>query len=296
MKPILHLRRMQRGMTLIELAVGLVIALLVSLAAAGSAQMFTASQRQSMSTGSATMNVASTLAAVKDDVAGAGLGFFGGNRYLCDTLNLSLNNTVLSNGGAFSPLVVARGASNDTITIVYGDDVAAGANVMLRGDSPGTSAWLRSLLPVSLDNGQTPAVLMMHGKGGLCTVRTVTGFTPPDAVSNTAQQLTFGGDGLHNKFEFAQPPNYTANEDFVALLGKLNWHTYAVNADGELVMTRVIDGDTAVLSKDVVAFRVQLGVADDPAKPRLDRWVEPKRHRVPIAAAVGRIADRSALS
>jgi Tfp pilus assembly protein PilW len=40
----------QRGMSIIELMIGIVVALLVGLAAAGSAMMFTASQRQGIGT------------------------------------------------------------------------------------------------------------------------------------------------------------------------------------------------------------------------------------------------------
>ena len=78
-------------MSIIELMVGIVVALIVGLAAAGSAMMFTASQRQGIGTGGMTVNVGTVLAALKNDTANAGLGFFGDNVFLCNTLNLSVD-------------------------------------------------------------------------------------------------------------------------------------------------------------------------------------------------------------
>ena len=48
--------RAQRGLSLVEIMVGMVIALLVSLAASGSASVFTASQRQGIGAGGMTVN------------------------------------------------------------------------------------------------------------------------------------------------------------------------------------------------------------------------------------------------
>jgi Tfp pilus assembly protein PilV len=76
-------RRRQRGVSIIELMVGLVVAMLVGLAATSSAVVFTASQRQGIGVGGVVVNVGTALAALKNDAATAGLGFFGDSRYLC---------------------------------------------------------------------------------------------------------------------------------------------------------------------------------------------------------------------
>jgi type IV pilus assembly protein PilW len=94
----------QRGMSIIELMVGIVVALLVGLAAAGSAMMFTASQRQGIGTGGSAVNVGTVLAALKNDSANAGLGFFGDNQFLCSALNLSVNAAKVADDASFAPL------------------------------------------------------------------------------------------------------------------------------------------------------------------------------------------------
>ena len=57
-------RRRQRGLSIVELMVGLVVAMLVSIAAAGSAMMFTASQRQGIGVGGSGIGAATALAAL----------------------------------------------------------------------------------------------------------------------------------------------------------------------------------------------------------------------------------------
>jgi type IV pilus assembly protein PilW len=264
-------------MTLIELMVGMVVALLVGLAAAGSAQMFVASQRQGMSTGTAALNVTSTLTGIKSDLSAAGLGFFGRSNYLCNNLNLSVGNEILVNGTAISPLSVTRGAAYDTISVLYAGDVAGGAPVRLKQASAGTSASLRSLLPVDLTDGKTPAVLMApQAPGAPCTVRTVTGATPADAITGVPQVLSFDAGGLHNQRGFIIGPNY-AERDFVSLLGTLTWNVYSVDDDRQLIVNRRIQNDSAVLATNVVAFRAEYGMANAAAgaNGRLESWASP---------------------
>jgi prepilin-type N-terminal cleavage/methylation domain-containing protein len=83
----------QRGVSMIELMVGLVVSLIVGIAASSSAVMFTASQRQGMGVGGVAVNVNTALAALKNDAATAGLGFFGDSRFLCSALNLGMGAT-----------------------------------------------------------------------------------------------------------------------------------------------------------------------------------------------------------
>ena len=100
--PTLH--RRQRGLSVVELMVGLVVAMLVSIAAAGSAMMFTASQRQGIGVGGSGIGAATALAALKNDAALAGLGFFCDARYLCNRLALSLGPTLHSDSAVFTPV------------------------------------------------------------------------------------------------------------------------------------------------------------------------------------------------
>lgn len=245
----------QRGLSLVELMVALVVSLLVGLAATGSAMLFNAAQRQGIAVGGATINTATTLAALKEDVAQAGLGFFGDTDFLCHRLNLSFGERNLSQD-SFSPLQVSRDSrGNDQIDVVYATEVAGGANVMLRVDAGPESAELRSYLPVA--EGQ--AVLFSPAPWATdpaCTVRSVTGVSR----SAAGQTITSAGDGLHNGVAFAVPASYTADAR-VAVLRSLAWHRYRLEGTDLLLERRSSDASAAVL-RNVMAFRAEYGLAD----------------------------------
>lgn len=249
--------RRQRGVSILELMIGIVVALLVGLAAAGSAMLFTASQRQGIGTGTTMLNVNTVLAALKNDAANAGLGFFGDNLFLCDRLNLSVDATPVADGTSFAPLRITRGAASDQIDVVYSTQVHSGANVLLNAASDGTSAELMSLLPVN--PGQ--AVLLapaVPASGAACTVRTVSAVTPSTDV--TPQLLAFAAGASHNDVAFGTAPAY-AERSRIALLGELRWNNYSV-VDGNLIVTRPMSGQTAILARDVIGFRAQYGITD----------------------------------
>ncbi len=268
--------------------VGLVVAMLVSLAAASSAMMFTVHQRQGMGIGGSGISAASALAALKSDAALAGLGFFGDSRYLCDRLNLSQGGTVISNGAVFTPVRITRG-DDDTVEVVYGDRIESGATVLLAAGSDGSAAELQSLLPVSVGE----AVLLAPATPGApCLVRSVTAVTAGTAV--TPQVLQFEPGGSYNppgggsstgpvlitgpkpkpKPLPTTPTSVFAERDHITVLGALQWNRY--RRDGNtLVLDRPLTGDSVVLARDVIAFRAQYGVAAAAAgSTTLEQWVD----------------------
>ena len=107
-RPPARRRNGERGLSLVELMVGIVVSLLVGLAASGSAMVFTASQRQGIGTGTTSVNSTGVLNAIKADVSLAGLGFFDNSAALCTTLNLSMSTTKVSDGAAFAPMQATR--------------------------------------------------------------------------------------------------------------------------------------------------------------------------------------------
>lgn len=246
--------RAARGLSLVELMIGLVIGLLVSLAAVGSLRIFGAGQSQGTVTGGGLLSAVSAMGAIKNDVAAAGLGFFDGQSPLCDRLNLSVGAGAVVNGTAFSPLLVSRETSNDRLDLVYGSDVAAGANVPLAMPSAGASINTTSTLPAAA--GQT--VMLAPAGTGLCTVRSVTAVTA--GTPDTPQLLSFGSAGRHNQAEFTTAPSYEAQAR-ATLMGELRWHRYRV-VDGNLVLEQPLDGSSAVLVRNVIGFRVEYGVSD----------------------------------
>jgi type IV pilus assembly protein PilW len=260
-------RRASRGLSIVELMVGIVIAMLVGLAAAASAVMFGAVQRQGVGTGGALVNAASALAAIKDEASSGGLGFFGDNKLLCSKLNLSTGNTIHSNGANFAPVRITRAAGRDRLDLFYGEEVAAGSNVLTDATSDGTSVYLMSLLPVA--TGQ--AVLLAPKEAGdPCVVRTVTAVA--DSTDEVSQQLSFDATGSHNKKTFTTQPSYV-EQSRVALLGNLRWSRFRLNGT-DLELVRPLEGGTtAVLARNVIAFKVQYGVAAV-GSTALEQWTD----------------------
>ena len=267
----------QRGVSIVEVMVGMVVALLVGLAATGSAQMFTASQRQGIGTGGALLNATTALTALRDDVAAAGLGFFGDSKYLCSKLNLSVAASVVQDGAAFTPVAITAEAAGDRIDVVSSTQVAAGVNVLLKTSTTGmgnTTAELRSLLPVTA--GQ--AVLLAPAtQGSPCLVRSVTAVA--DATDDTPQTLTFGSSGAnstYNQASFATNPTYPVNDypdiGRVTLLGDVRWSRYRLQGT-ELRLERPMGGSAVVLVRNVVAFKAQYGMANAAAgSTALETW------------------------
>ena len=255
-----------RGLSIIEIMIGMVVALLVGLAAVGSATMFMAAQRQGIGTGGSLINASTALGALRDDASVAGLGFFGDSRYLCNRLNLSVGNATIQDGVAFTPLRVTRDGVNDRIDVIYGTQVASGANVLLNAASTGADAELRSFLPVTV--GQ--AVLRAPPTAGdPCVVRTVTAVT--NSTADDPQRLAFGATGDYNKAVFTTPVTY-ADRGRVALLGQLRWARYRLEGT-DLRLERPLAGDPVVLVRNVMAFRAQYGITNAAAgSTGLETW------------------------
>jgi len=265
----------QRGLSIVEVMVGMVVALLVGLAAAGAALSFSASQRQGIGTGGAMVNASTALTALRDDLASAGLGFFGDSRFLCEKLNLSIGDVKLSDGDSFLPLRITNVTGGVEIDAVWGLQVAAGTNVLLKfATDASASAQVRSLLPVQ--SGQ--AVLVAPPSPGVpCLVRTVTAVTA--STVDTPQALAFGSIGKYNKATFTTMPTYTAGDQLpdiarVALLGDLHWSRYILTGT-TLQLQRPMEGTTVDLVPNVIGFRAEYGIAADAADATaLESWTQ----------------------
>ena len=172
-------RRAQRGLSIVEIMVAIVISLLVALTARGGAVSFTASQRQGIGTGGAQLSAVNAVAALRDDASAAGLGFFGEALYLCPRLNLGVGATVVNDGVNFTPVQVTRETRGDRVDVIYATQVASGSNVFLAASSDGTTAQVRSLLP---DQSRNWCATVLQTAFFLCRDR-VSAFQPPASTA-----------------------------------------------------------------------------------------------------------------
>lgn len=243
----------QRGLSIVELMVGIVVSLLVGLAAAGSAMMFTASQRQGIGVGGVAVNASTALAAVKNDIASTGLGFFGEAAYLCARLNMSNEAAVLIDNASFVPLRITEVGTNDSIDLLTASRIEAGANVLLAtpyNSGVDNKIQLVSYLPANVGD----AVLVSpKPPQETCVLRTVTKVT--DSTDTSPQELEFDNSGGHNQAAFSTPTSF-GWESRATLIGQMTWHRYRMDtAERTLLMERPILGDQTVLARNVMAFR-----------------------------------------
>ena len=251
----MNARRRQHGVSIIELMVGIVVAMLVGLAATSSAVVFTASQRQGIGVGGVAVNIGTALAALKNDAATSGLGFFGDSRFVCTNLNLGIDGVAAWDGAAFVPVRITNDGDNDSIDVVQATRVESGANVLLQTTSDSHSAVLKSYLPASVGD----AVLLAPTAAGTpCTVRSVTAVIAPTPIAPW-HGLSFDNTGTHNDIVFSTTPTYPEMGG-VTLLGQLRWNRYRLT-DGNLVLERPLEGASAILARNVVAMHAQYGAA-----------------------------------
>ena len=279
-------QRRQRGVTLIEAMVGMVVGLLVALTAAGTAQVFTASQRQGMGAGSVAMNATTAMTAIRQDIGQAGLGFFGEGRFLCDTMNLSAGNSILMDGSAFTPVNAERtaGSLNDKLHLVYATHIAGGTAVQSVDTSNGASVILSSLLPAAVGEA---ILLSPPAAPRQCTIRSLTGVVP--STTESSMVLAFSPAGLHNSSAvvFTNPP-VLPEKTSVALLGSLRMNSYQVE-NKNLVQVQRLTGNKAILAENVVAFRIEYGVSSGVAATSLSSWQSATDFGTPTSANIARL-------
>ncbi len=276
----------QAGASIVELMVGLVVSLLVGLAATGAAISFTAQQRAGVGIGGVAVNAQTVMTALRDEAAAAGLGFFADGAFLCPLLNLSVGTRIVANSAPFSPIQVTRELNADVLDVVSASRVEAATPVRLVAPASGASAALASFLPVAT----AQAVLMAPRQtGNPCLIRTVTQQVLPTAAA-PRQELTFSDSpGTHNGPAFAQTATFQA-EDRVTMLGELQWSRFR-RVGTDLVLERPLSNATAVVARDVVAFRIQYGVTGTAANSNsVETWQAPAGTFATLGSAnIGRV-------
>jgi type IV pilus assembly protein PilW len=255
-----------RGVTLIELLVALVVASLVSLAAVSVAAWFNASQRQAVSASATSVELASTLSAIKAEIGSTALGFVVGGVSRCPRWNLAEGGATLADEAPFLPFSVTRDPNSrfDRLDVVLVSEPRAAAPVRLAAatSASATSVSLRGWLPVRVGE---QILIAPEDVGPACTVRRVTAVQPalPGGTPYTLELEAAA---------FGAPLGYLPS-DRVSVLGRVDRRSYAVNEFAQLVLTSSQLPAPAVLLEHVMAWRVQYGVAA--AGSGSIEWMEP---------------------
>jgi type IV pilus assembly protein PilW len=274
-----YVGRLPRGVSMLELMVGIVISLLVGLAAATGAATFLAAQRQSVGVGGALINVETVLASVREEATAAGLGFFADGAFLCPLMNLSNGTAVIMDGSPFIPVWVTPDGSNSRLDILSANTVTGGATVRLGDTSLANSAEVTSLIPAAVGEAILLAPL---DPSEPCVVRTVTANTVATATAPQALSYASITSARHNRAAFTTSPLFLERSR-MALLGQLRWTRFRLSGTN-LIMERPLEGTSATLAHNVTAFRVEYGMAATGASA-LSAWSPANAASAPVAAS-----------
>lgn len=268
------MRGPQSGISLVELMVGILVGLLVVMAASGSLAFFEGQRRTSLS-GNAAMNSGVMAGYVMQrDLRNAGVGLMNATQLGCTGLNLYYNNATRADGAPVAPAqIVDGGPAPDTVSVFFTDSVLGSAPVKLtRGlTMPGEN--LRVSSASGLQNGDVVLITSSVATDP-CTVAQISAITPMGAEVDLARAA--GGSRPWNAPDpaaaFSNAPLYPAGGAVVKAGNTLTWRRYSV-INGALNATDLVTGTAIRVATNVVSLQAQYGVTDGISN-EIRRWVD----------------------
>jgi type IV pilus assembly protein PilW len=251
--------RTQKGFSLIEIMIGLMIGLFVIFMGFNSLNVFQQFSRTNNSGNNALIDGTSGLYAIEHDIKMAGLGFISSQSIMCTVLNAFYAGNMVANNTAVAPLMVQRvGTTPDTLTILYGNSASAAAPASIIGS--GGSSLTVNYMGNDLMVGNY-ALIATLGAGNPCTLVAVTGVT--NNGLNTTIQYNAGGAAV-----FVDPTN-----SVVMNIGTMTWITWSI-VNNALVLTDRLAGTQSIVADNIVQLKVQFGVTDG-VSTTIQLWVDP---------------------
>lgn len=193
-------RTVQKGVTLVELMVALVIGSIAVLVIQQVMAVFEGQKRTSSGGSDAQVNGAVALFSMEREIRQAGYGLFSGSGSLCPLgVNIYYGGNTVSNGGVLRPVVILDGgAGSDAIEFVRSDADFGAVPTAIIKNMPNASSIITADSPGGLARDQ---IFLVAGKGGskVCTLM---------QMSQNPQRTGNGWDLQHNPGSFPyNPPN-----------------------------------------------------------------------------------------
>lgn len=274
-------RARQRGLTLVELMVSLVIGLLTALAILSMMLATATRQRLGGSVNEAQNSALIALATVEHDVLQAGYGLAHGKLQGCASVFSGLDGMSAPDFSLAAVDIVDGGGAPDTLRVRFAESVRADAPLRL---VQAASADDASLAVDTVYGVRPNDVVVLADSAGRCTFRRATAVDGSVAPARLAVDLAG-----------SQPawPTYAPDDTHVFALGALTQRTYSVDAARRTLDVREL-GQAAglAIAQDIVDLQAQYGVsatasADEP----VNEWVDARDPpwALPDAAARARI-------
>ena len=230
------MRRRHSGFSMVELMVGIVIAIVVVTIVMQALAVFEAQRRRTSGGSDSSINGALALFQVERDVRMTGYGLISPTGMLCPLgINIYYNGTVISDGATgngLAPIVITDGASGapDQVRIVRSDSAYGIAPTTIVKNMPNASSIVTADGTAGLAQGNDFIVGAADGSK-ICTLM---------QASQDPQQTGNGWNLQHNPSYLWNPPNpnnvFTtapsyAIGDVVTSMGSLQLSTYAIQCD-----------------------------------------------------------------
>ena len=265
----------QSGMSLVELMIGVLIGMLVILAAGGTLSFFEGQRRTSLA-GNASAN-GGILGAylLQRDVQNAGIGLMNTTQLGCTQLNLYAQGVVRANGAFLAPVVLVDGGAkgSDALTVFFANSVLGAAPVQLtRG-----LTTANDVLYVNNSSGFAAgdiALLADSNPDHPCTVVQISALAATagnEVKLSRASSITYPYNAPDAATAFDNAPLYPAGGVLIKTGTALAWRRYEVQS-ANLSATDLVSGVRVPIADNVVSLKAQYGVTNGTGTA-ITRWV-----------------------
>lgn len=235
-----YLVKQQRGFSLVEIMVALVIGMIVTIVITQVMSFYGNQKRTTSGTSDAQTSGTLALYSIQREVQQAGYGL-----PLFDTVNPPLK----CNLADIAMATVVTGAASDTVTVRYGDSTVAGTPVTMLAGSVGNAAMVNTSIGCKVGDD------VLVTKGVLCNLTKVTGVAASNVTLAGASANVDAGSSL-------------------SCLGRWRTVQFGVVAN-QLVRTESAPGVAPVVApigSEVVAIKAQYGLSATPADNVVALW------------------------
>jgi type IV pilus assembly protein PilW len=270
----------QRGLSLVEVMIALLIGLLTVLVIVNMMSNYSGQQKSARALDDAQMNALLGLHRIDQDLRMAGHGLTADELQTCATLFSYFGN---SSGSTAAPVadfstaaltITDGGTGADSITVRFAESVRGIRSANLTTDMGSPTANLVVDTPFGFRQGD---LLLVVNSAGQCALRQVTAAVPTSAPYTLTAAST--GAATYNPpsgVATGTPtwPSYlgaTATAR-VYSLGNLTIRRYAVTAQG-LVARNINAGTDTPIAADLVDMQAQYGISANASSGTITQWV-----------------------
>lgn len=269
----------QKGVTLVELMVALVIGSIAVLVIQQVMAVFEGQKRTSSGGADAQVNGAVALFTLEREIRQAGYGLFGGNGPLCPSgVNLYYNGTTLLDGGTLRALtIIDGGVGPDAIEIARSDAEFSAIPTAVIGAMGSSTADIRVESKAGLSLGQ---LFLVAGKDGgkVCTLMQLS--ANPVLAGNHWTLVHASGGFAFNPASpgaaFTIAPSYSIG-DLVVNMGSFLHRRYQLlcgqlrELDPTTTTTPWDCANTVPLVSQIVDLQAQYGISDS-GSAQITQW------------------------